>query len=163
MATRRYWLMKSEPDVYSIEDLKREQRCYWEGIRNYQARNFMRDAMQIDDLAFFYHSNAKPPGIVGVMRIVSEAYPDPTQFDPKSQYFDPKSEEKSPRWSMVDVAFVEQLPRQVTLNELRDSEDALQGLLAIRKGQRLSIQPVEADHFQVILGMGGSSLNPRRS
>ncbi|MEM6962779.1 MAG: EVE domain-containing protein, partial [Myxococcota bacterium] len=100
---------------------------------------------------------------VGVMRIVSEAYPDPTQFDPKSQYFDPKSEEKSPRWSMIDVAFVEQLPRQVTLNELRDSEDELQGLLAIRKGQRLSIQPVEADHFQVILGMGGSSLNPRRS
>jgi predicted RNA-binding protein with PUA-like domain len=146
--------MKSEPDVYSIDDLARQRVSPWEGVRNYQARNFMR-AMREGDLALFYHSNAKPPGVVGLAEIVRTAYPDPFQFDPKSEYFDPKSPEDAPRWSSVDVGFVEAFPRMVPLDELK-SEPALEGMLVIQKGSRLSVQPVERAHFEKVLKMAGA-------
>jgi len=143
------WLMKSEPDVYSIEDLQRDGSESWEGVRNYQARNFMRE-MAKGDLAIFYHSNAKPPGAAGVCRICREAYPDPTQFDKKSKYYDAKSKKEDPRWSMVDVEFVEKFPETVSLQVLKD-EAALEGMRVTQKGSRLSVQPVEKGHFKQVL------------
>ena len=110
-----YWLMKSEPEDYSIDDLKRDGREPWDGIRNYQARNMMRDDMRIGDKVFFYHSNCKEPGIVGISSVASEPYPDPTQFDPESKYFDPKSDTDNPRWMLVDVEFVRKLKKSITL------------------------------------------------
>ncbi len=142
--------MKSEPGVYSIADLERDGRTTWEGVRNYQARNFMRDAMHVDDLVLFYHSNATPPGVAGVARVVREAYPDPTQHDAKSHYYDPKSTRDAPRWVMVDVGFVEQFGRVVSLDELK-GDPALEGMAVTRKGQRLSVQPVEPAHFAHVL------------
>lgn len=144
-----YWLMKSEPDVYSIDSLAREQVGTWEGVRNYQARNHMR-AMKQGDLALFYHSSVVPPGVIGVMRIHREAYPDPTQFDAESPYYDPKSVPAAPRWDRVDVAFVEKLPRLVTLDELK-ADPAFADMLVIRRGMRLSVQPVEARAFKAVL------------
>lgn len=141
--------MKSEPDVYSIDDLQRDGTESWEGVRNYQARNFMRD-MAVGDLALFYHSNAKPPGIAGLARICREAYPDDTQFDPKSQYFDPKSKKDEPRWSMVDVEFVEKFNELLSLQTLKDT-GALEGMRVIQKGSRLSVQPVDLAHFKKVL------------
>ena len=114
-----YWLMKSEPDAYSIDDMQRDGRDMWDGIRNYQARNSMRDDMKIGDEVFFYHSNCKEPGIVGITRVVSEPYPDPTQFDKKSKYFDPKSKPENPTWILVDVEFVRKLKRTISLRELK--------------------------------------------
>jgi len=150
----RYWLMKSEPDVYSIDDLARERIGTWEGVRNFQARNHMR-AMQRGDLALFYHSNAKPPGVVGVMRIHAEAYPDPTQFDAKSPYYDAKSPRDAPRWDRVDVAFVEKLRREISLDALK-ADPACEGMLVVRRGMRLSVQPVEPVHFAHVLALGGA-------
>ena len=147
-----YWLMKSEPDVYGIDDLKRDKREPWDGIRNYQARNMMRDDMKIGDLAFFYHSNCKEPGIVGVMKIVSEPYPDPTQFDKKSKYYDPKSSKDDPRWCLVDVGYKRKLKRTITLSEIRDAK-GLDGLILTRKGNRLSIMPVEKAHWDRLLDL----------
>ncbi len=141
--------MKSEPSVYSITDLKRDKRSPWEGVRNYQARNFMRDQMKIGDLAFFYHSNAKPPGIAGICRVCKEAYPDFTAQDPKSPYYDPKATPENPIWMMVDVEFVEEFPRLITLDDLRQ-EPKIKDLMVIQKGSRLSIQPVSATHFKII-------------
>ena len=141
-----YWLMKSEPDVYSIDDLKRDKREPWDGIRNYQARNMMRDDMQIGDEVFFYHSNCKEPGIVGVMKVASKPYPDPTQFDKKSKYFDPKSDPDNPRWLLVDVAYKRKLKRTITLSEIREAK-GLDGLILTRKGNRLSVIPVEKKHW----------------
>ena len=153
MAKRRnYWLMKSEPDVYSIDALQREGSCFWEGVRNYQARNHMR-AMALGDLVLFYHSNAKPPGVVGIARVCKEAYPDHTQFDPKSKYHDPKSKAESPRWEMVDVEFVEKLSNPVTLADLKD-DPALEGMAVIKRGMRLSVQPVAPEHFKHVLRRG---------
>jgi len=149
----QYWLMKSEPDVYSVDDLAREGLGTWEGVRNYQARNFMR-AMQPGDLALFYHSSTNPPGVVGVMRIARAAYVDPTQFDANSPYFDAKSKPDAPRWERVDVAFVEKLPRQVALEVLK-ADPAFGEMLVIRRGMRLSVQPVEAKHFTRVLKLGG--------
>lgn len=146
---KQYWLMKSEPTTFSIDDLKRVKREPWDGVRNYQARNFMRDEMQIGDQAFFYHSNTEPPGIVGICEVVSESYPDPTQFDPKSKYFDPKSSEENPRWFLVDVKFVEKFPRLLSLAEIRANKK-LQGMKLIQKGQRLSIQPVSLSEWKEI-------------
>jgi predicted RNA-binding protein with PUA-like domain len=146
---RSYWLMKSEPDVYSIDTLAGETVGTWEGVRNYQARNHMR-AMKKDDLAFFYHSSTEPPGIVGVMKIEREAYPDLTQFDAKSPYYDEKSKPDAPRWDRVDVRFVEKLPIQVTLAELREDPHCAE-MLVIRRGMRLSVQPVEKGHFAHLL------------
>ncbi|MEM9171793.1 MAG: EVE domain-containing protein [Pseudomonadota bacterium] len=147
-----YWLMKSEPDVYSIDDLERDGREPWDGIRNYQARNFMRDDMRIGDKAFFYHSNAKEVGIVGTMSIASEPYPDPTQFDKKSKYYDPKSNVDDPRWQLVDVAFESKLPRIITLAELK-AENSLSEMALVQKGNRLSIMPVTRGQWQAIVNM----------
>jgi predicted RNA-binding protein with PUA-like domain len=153
--------MKSEPDVYSIDTLARERVGTWEGVRSFQARNFMR-AMKLDDLALFYHSSTVPPGVVGLMRICKEAYPDPTQFDPKSEYHDEKSPKDAPRWDRVEVEFVEKLPRMVTLEQLK-ADPALAEMLVIRRGQRLSVQPVEKADFTRVLKLAGakSSLRSR--
>lgn len=151
---RRYWLMKSEPDAFSFDDLmQRPGRTEpWDGVRNYQARNFMRDDMQVGDGVLFYHSRCQPPHIAGVARIAGPARPDPTQFDPKSKYFDPKSNPDDPRWVLVDVEGVRPLERPISLDELKGTA-ALEGMLVIRRGQRLSIQPVEAGHFEEVLAM----------
>ena len=148
----KLWLMKSEPDVYSIDDLERDGTECWEGVRNYQARNFMRE-MAEGDLALFYHSNAKPPGVAGICRITRGAYPDDTQFDRKSRYYDPKSKKEDPRWSMVDVTFVEKLDEVVPLQALKD-DPALEGMRVTQKGSRLSVQPVEKKHFKRVLKIG---------
>lgn len=152
--TPRYWLFKSEPDVYSIDDLARDGSTYWEGVRNYQARNFMRDDCKVGDLILYYHSNAKPPGIVGLARVSGEAYPDPHQFEEDGKYYDPKSSADNPRWLVVDVEFVAKFEEMVPLEQLK-SEEALDGMLVIRKGQRLSIQPVEERHFRHVCDLAG--------
>lgn len=144
--------MKSEPDAYGIDDLARDRREPWDGIRNYQARNMMRDDMRIGDEVFFYHSNCKEPGIVGIAKVASDAYPDPTQFDPESRYFDPKSSEEAPRWLLVDVEFVRKLKRTITLAELK-ANAGLDGMILTRKGNRLSIMPVDKPHWDLILGL----------
>ena len=147
-----YWLMKSEPDAYSIDDMERDGREMWDGIRNYQARNMMRDEMQVGDEVLFYHSNCKQPGVVGIVEVASEPYPDPTQFDPKSKYYDPKSTEDDPRWCLVDVKFVRRTARNIPLSELK-SHPGLDGMILTRKGNRLSIMPVEKKHWQIVLGL----------
>jgi predicted RNA-binding protein with PUA-like domain len=150
---KRYWLMKSEPDAYSIDDLEAEQRGSWDGIRNYQARNFMRDEMKVGDGVLFYHSNAKPSGVVGIARVCSEPYPDHTAFDKKSKYYDPKSKKDEPRWIMVDVEFVSKFKRVVPLAELKEVP-GLEDMMVIRKGMRLSIQPVTREEFQIVKKLG---------
>ena len=155
----KYWLMKSEPDVYSIDDLERDRTEAWEGVRNYQARNFMRE-MAEGDLVIFYHSNAKPPGAAGVCRICREAYPDDTQFDKKSKYHDPKSKKDDPRWSLVEVAFVEKFAEPISLQALKD-DPALEGMLVTQKGSRLSVQPVEKKHVKRVLKMAGAKTKVR--
>ncbi|AOU96898.1 EVE domain-containing protein [Acidihalobacter yilgarnensis] len=147
-----YWLMKSEPDTFGIDDLERVGREPWDGIRNYQARNFMRDGMQPGDLALFYHSNADPTGVAGIMRIASQAKPDPTAFDPEAKYYDPKSVPEAPRWQLVEVAFERKLRRVITLAELRTRPE-LADMPLLRKGQRLSILPVDERHWQAILAL----------
>ena len=147
-----YWLMKSEPDAYSIDDLERDGREMWDGIRNYQARNMMRDDMRIGDEAIFYHSACKEPAAVGLMKIASEPYPDPTQFDPESQYYDPKSDQDDPRWCLVDVEFVRKFSRPLPLKELR-AEPGLEGMILLRRGNRLSIMPVDKEHWDALLGL----------
>jgi predicted RNA-binding protein with PUA-like domain len=144
--------MKSEPDAYSIDDLERDGREPWDGIRNYQARNMMRDDMKIGDEVFFYHSNCKEPGIVGVMKVASEPHPDPTQFEKTSKYYDPKSPQDNPRWCLVDVEFVRKLDRTITLAEIREAK-GLDGLILTRKGNRLSIMPIEKKHWKKLLAM----------
>ncbi|MCB1148634.1 MAG: EVE domain-containing protein [Chlamydiia bacterium] len=151
----RTWLMKSEPDVFSIQDLERVGFTGWDGVRNYQARNYMRDEMKEGDLVLFYHSNSKPPGIAGLARVTKTGVPDPTAFDPKSDYFDPKSKKESPRWIMVEVEFVEHFPVYIPLAELKKRKD-LKGLQLLQKGNRLSIMPVSAPHFDIIAKLGHS-------
>lgn len=151
---QKYWLMKSEPDTYSIDDLERDQVNMWEGCRNYTVRNFMRDQMEVGDLAFFYHSNADPAGIVGLMRIARTAYPDPTQFDPASDYHDPKSRPENPRWLAVDVEFIEKWERPLTLKEIK-ADPELSGMLVAQRGQRLSIMPVTATEWSAVLTRRG--------
>ena len=148
----KYWLMKSEPDAFSIDDLKRRKREPWSGVRNYQARNFMRQ-MQPGDGVLFYHSSTAVPGVVGVAEVVTEAYPDPTQFQKKSPYFDPKSTREEPRWSLVDVAFVRKLPRVIALEELRAIADDLEGFALLERGSRLSVLPVSASQWKTILSL----------
>lgn len=150
-----YWLMKSEPDTYGIDDLIRDGVNMWEGCRNYTVRNFLRDDMKIGDLAFFYHSNDKPSGIIGIMEIVSDAYPDPTQFDPSSDYYDPKSPKDNPRWLVRDVKFVRKFDRVISLAELKETP-GLEQMLVVRKGQRLSIMPVTDDEWKVVLKLADS-------
>ena len=150
--TTQYWLMKSEPDAFSIDDLKRKGQEHWDGVRNYQARNFMRDGMRIGDKVFFYHSNCAEPGIVGVAEVATDAYPDPSQFDPKSKYFDAASSRDNPRWMLVDVKFVKKLKRNITLKELQ-ADPALADMALVRKGNRLSVMPVGAEEWRHILAM----------
>ncbi|MDX1498851.1 MAG: EVE domain-containing protein [Woeseiaceae bacterium] len=147
-----HWLMKSEPDTYGIDDLERDGREMWDGIRNYQARNMMRDEMAVGDDILFYHSSCKEPAVVGIARVASEPYPDPTQFDPESKYHDPKSDPDDPRWCLVDVEFVRKLERPITLAELKAQPD-LDGLLLTRRGNRLSIMPVSDEHWDAILAL----------
>lgn len=147
--TLKYWLMKTEPDVFSIDDLKEAGTEPWDGIRNYQARNFMRDQMSVGDKVFIYHSNAKPPGIVGEGKVASEAYPDPTQFNPDEKYFDSKSDPENPRWILVDIEYVSHYSRLIPLNELRETP-GLEEMLVTRKGSRLSIQPVEQNEWDIV-------------
>ncbi len=157
---RSFWLMKSEPDEYSIDDLERDGRGEWDGVRNYQARNFMRDQMHVGDLVLFYHSNTSPPGVVGVARVCRESYPDPTQFEPGHKHEDPKSKPESPRWVMVDVEFVEKFPRTLTLEELKAAGE-LEGMPVRQRGQRLSVQPVEKEHFRWVLRAVGAKTKIR--
>ena len=149
---KRYWLMKSEPDVYSIDDLARDGTTSWSGVRNYQARNFMRDDMKVGDLVLFYHSNAEPPGVAGIAKVVRTAHPDLTALDPRSPYHDPKATPENPIWQMVDVGFVAAFKRIVSLDELR-ADPALAGMLVIKRGMRLSVQPVDPAHFKRVESM----------
>lgn len=148
---RNYWLMKSEPDEVSVDDAVAAPRATvpWTGVRNYQARNFMRDAMRVGDGVLFYHSSCAEPGVVGIAQVASTAYPDPTQFDPASPYFDAASQPEAPRWLLVDVQVLHKT-RNLTLPELR-ADPALEGMLLLRKGNRLSITPVESRHWRHIL------------
>jgi predicted RNA-binding protein with PUA-like domain len=148
----RYWLMKSEPDVYSIDDLARDGSTAWEGVRNYTARNFMRDEMALGDRILFYHSNAEPPGIAGLAEVVGLAEADATQFDPKSEYFDAGATRDAPRWLAVRVGFVSKLPRLVPLDVLK-ADRSLDGMLVVAKGQRLSVQPVLEAHYRRVLAL----------
>ncbi len=149
-----YWLFKSEPDAFSIDDLKamKGKKDHWDGIRNYQARNLMRDDMKKGDLGFFYHSSCKVPGIVGTVEVVREAYPDYTALDPESKYYDPKASEENPRWVMVDVKFKRKFGKVLSLDYLR-TVDELSDMVLLRKGSRLSIQPVTETEWVKILGL----------
>ena len=146
--------MKSEPDVFSIDDLKNrpKQTEPWDGVRNYQARNMLRDDMKKDDLALFYHSSCEVPGIVGIMEIVKEGYPDPTAFIPKHKYYDPKSKPEKPTWYLVDVKFKRKMKRVITLTELRDKKP-LQKMHLLQKGNRLSVIPVTKNEWEYILDL----------
>jgi predicted RNA-binding protein with PUA-like domain len=148
-----YWLMKSEPDAFSIDDLARapKKTTCWDGVRNYQARNMLRDQMKKGDLAFFYHSNCELPGIAGVVEIVREGYPDHTAFDPEDHHFDPKSDPENPRWFMVDVKLKKKFSRVVSLRELKARTDkSLSGFQLLAKGNRLSVMPVTALQWKFI-------------
>ena len=147
-----YWLMKSEPDAFSIDDLERVGTEPWDGIRNYQVRNMIRDEMKPGDRALFYHSNTKVPGIVGIMDIVSDARPDPTAFDPDEKYYDPKSDPDKPRWLLVDVKYVRHTKRVIPLPELK-ADPALEEMPLVRRGNRLSIMPVSEDQWEHILSL----------
>jgi predicted RNA-binding protein with PUA-like domain len=147
-----HWLMKSEPEEFSIDDLqKRDKKTeHWDGVRNYQARNMMRDQMKKGDLVFFYHSNCDEPGIVGIMKVFREGYPDFTAFDPKDAHYDPKSDPENPRWFMVDVRHVRKLKRTISLKELK-TYDELHEMPLVKKGNRLSVMPVSEDQWNFIL------------
>ncbi len=153
MAKPKYWLMKSEPDVYSIDQLKKDKTTWWTGVRNYQARNFMMNEMQVGDLVLFYHSNAEPPGIAGIAEVSKAAEPDSLQFDSKNEYFEPRAGQSNPVWYCVQVRFVSRFDNYISLDQLR-SEKKLESMLVLKKGQRLSIQPVTADEFSVIQKLG---------
>ncbi len=150
-----HWLMKSEPSVFSIDDLRKapKKRSAWDGVRNYQVRNMMRDDMRVDDLAFFYHSSCEEPGIYGIIRIAKTGYPDHTAFDPTHDHFDPKSAPDNPTWFMVDVEFVERFDRPVTLDKLRAHADKLTELLVLKRGNRLSITPVTNSEWRYIVAL----------
>lgn len=151
MATQ-YWLMKSEPGNYSIDDLARDKKTFWNGVRNYQARNFMRDSMKVGDLALFYHSNAEPSGVAGIAKIVKAGYPDHTELDPKSKYYDPKATPDKPIWFMVDVGFVEKFDQVLPLEALK-MNPKLKDMMVNKKGSRLSVQPVSQEHFEAVKKM----------
>lgn len=155
MSTRkRYWLMKSEPDAFSIDDLQRVGTEPWNGVRNYQARNFMRDGMKVGDGVLIYHSNTQVPGIAGIASVASPAYPDSTQFEPKSPYFDPKATREQPRWFLVDVKFERKLKRVVALEEIKRHADALgEGFPLTARGSRLSVFPVTAAQWKLLLSL----------
>jgi predicted RNA-binding protein with PUA-like domain len=149
----QFWLIKSEPSIYSIDDLERDGVTHWDGVRNYQARNFLRDGMKLGDLVLFYHSNTVPTAVVGLARVAREAYPDHTAWDPQDPHHDPTATEENPIWAMVDIAFVEKFPRPVTLVRIK-ADPVLQELLLTQKGSRLSVQPVSEAHFQHLRALG---------
>lgn len=151
MATK-YWLMKSEPNAYSIDDLVKDKKTHWDGVRNYQARNFMRDDMKRGDKVLFYHSNAEPTAVVGICEVVKEGYPDFTAFDPEDKHFDPKSKEDNPTWIMVDIKIENKLVRPVTLEEIKKNPK-LQYMRLVQRGNRLSVMPVEKKEFDEIIRM----------
>ena len=153
-----YWLIKSEPHVFSFDDLlaSPEQTSPWDGVRNYQARNFMRDAMKKGDRVLYYHSSTTPPGVVGIAEVASKPYPDPSQFDPESDYFDEKATQDEPRWVLVDIKAVEKLPRLVPLKEIK-AEPKLSEMKLVQRGNRLSVMPVEKGAFDVIVELAASS------
>ncbi len=152
MSAMRYWLMKTEPEAYSIDDLERDGRTYWEGVRNYQARNFMRDDLKVGDQVLFYHSGTKTPGVAGIGEVAKDGYPDHTARDPKSKYFDPKATQEDPRWFMVDIAFVKRFEGFVPLSALRETA-GLEKMPLLNRS-RLSVQPVSEDEFNIILRLG---------
>lgn len=152
---RRCWLVKTEPDVYSIDDLKKDRTTGWDGVRNYQARNFMRDDMRKGDEVLVYHSNADPPAIVGLAVVSREGHPDPTALDPDDPHFDPKSDPAAPRWIQVELRFKRKFRHPLTLPELRE-DAALTGMPLLQRGQRLSVQPVQPAHLDHILGRVGT-------
>ncbi|NCN09868.1 MAG: EVE domain-containing protein [Leptospira sp.] len=147
----QYWLFKTEPNVFSIDDLRASPRStsFWEGVRNYQARNLLRDTIQKNDLVFIYHSRVEPLGVVGIAKITKSGYPDPFAFEPSHKYFDPKSKKESPTWYGVDVTLVEIFPRTVTLKEIKETK-GLEKMMVAQKGARLSIQPVSEKEFKII-------------
>lgn len=149
---KRYWLMKSEPDEFSIDALQKVDVEPWSGVRNYQARNYMRDGMQVGDGVLFYHSNCDEPGVVGLAEVASEAYPDPTQFDAKSDYHDPASTREAPRWLLVDVRYKRRLKRTITLAELKASAE-LEDFALVQRGNRLSVLPVTKAQWDFILAL----------
>jgi predicted RNA-binding protein with PUA-like domain len=155
-APMRHWLMKSEPDEFSIDDLQRVGTEPWSGVRNYQARNFLRE-MKRGDGVLFYHSSCAEPGVVGIGRIVHEAAPDPSQFDRNSDYFDPASKREEPRWDLVDVGFERKLARTITLDAIKSKADALGDFALIRRGNRLSVLPVTAAQWKLILSLEKAS------
>lgn len=147
-----YWLMKTEPDAFNIDHLiaMPKKTEHWDGVRNYQARNMMRDQMKKGDLVFFYHSNCKKPGIVGIAKVIKEGYPDHTAFDPETKYYDPKSDPDSSRWYMVDIQHKRKFKRTITLQELKQ-QPQLEGMGLLRKGNRLSVMPIKKKHWDYIL------------
>lgn len=151
----RYWLMKSEPGCYSIDDLRKDRRTEWDGVRNYQARNFMRDDMKKGDIAFFYHSNANPPGIAGVATIVKESHIDESAFDKNDKHYDPKSNKEKPLWFLVDIAYKKKFKELITLDEIKN-DPHLKGVLVAQRGQRLSVMPVSDKHGKYLLKKGGA-------
>ena len=153
--SKKYWLMKSEPDTFSIDDLKQVKKEPWDGVRNYQARNFMRDEMKKGDEILFYHSNCDTPGIVGIATVSKESHPDHTAFDKKSKYYDPKSDPENPRWMMVEVKSKKKFKRTVSLTELKE-EKKLKDMKVVQKGNRLSITPVSKKEFDHVLSMAGA-------
>ncbi len=148
---KRYWLMKSEPSVFSIQDLQNapNRTTSWEGVRNYQARNFLRDDMKVGDGVLFYHSNAEPPGVAGIAEIVRAGYPDPHAFDLDHKYYDPKSKPSAPTWYMVDIRFVSALSRVISLEELKATA-GLEDMMVTRRGSRLSVQPVTPEEWKIV-------------
>jgi predicted RNA-binding protein with PUA-like domain len=149
---QHYWLMKNEPETYSLDDLKRDKLYAWDGVRNYQARNHMKE-MKKGDLVLYYYSSSNPIGVAGVAKVIKEAYPDPSQFNPKSPYFDAKSTKEDPRWVAVDVSFVQKFKNMITLTELKE-QAFFADMLVTKKGMRLSVQPVAGKHFKRIVALG---------
>ena len=153
MAAMNYWLMKSEPEEFSIDALERVGTEPWSGVRNYQARNFMTQGMKVGDPILFYHSNCPEPGVVGIAKVASKAYPDPTQFDPDSEYHDPRSPPDAPRWWLVDVGFERKFAATVTLEAMKADAEAFGDFALLRRGNRLSVMPVGAAQYKRILSM----------
>ncbi|QQS35205.1 MAG: EVE domain-containing protein [Ignavibacteriales bacterium] len=153
--SKKFWLVKSEPNIFSLDDLKKSknQTTCWDGVRNYQARNFMRDEMKKGDQVLFYYSSTEPNAVVGICEVVKEGYPDHTQFDPKDDHFDPKADPKNPTWIMVDIKFVKEFKTHVTLDSIR-SNPKLKNMRLIQRGNRLSVMPVEKLEFEEIVKMG---------
>lgn len=147
-----YWIFKSEPDVYSIDDLMRDKTTYWDGVRNYEARNFLRDKIKKGDVVLFYHSNCNEPGVYGICEVIKEGYPDFTQFDPDNKYYDPKSNPTKPTWFMVDIRFLKKLEKPVLLEEMK-LNPKLKGMRLLQKGNRLSVLPISKSEFEEILKM----------